>query len=145
MCCIMYFHVINERSFSLSHKHDQIFPRNTNHHTISYLPQQRGIMGEDLLQEQAVVREKQQVPHLWANVTGSGHAEQEVEGECLVSSLETVARGRSEEITREWQDSGNSLSSVYIYVHSSDPGAKKTVLRNTVIYLSVEFQLVILD
>lgn len=28
--------------------------------------------------------------HPWANVTGSGHAVQEVEEECLVSSVETI-------------------------------------------------------
>lgn len=41
--------------------------------------------------------------HLWASVTGSGHAVREVEEECLVSSLETVARGRREEETRDRQ------------------------------------------
>lgn len=39
--------------------------------------------------------------HLWASVGGSGHAVQEVEEECLVSSLETVA-GEGEWSKNRW-------------------------------------------
>lgn len=62
---------------------------------ITNLPQRRGNMGEVWLFLWA--RAAGASTHLWANVTGSGHAVQEVEEECLVSSLETVARGRREE------------------------------------------------
>lgn len=138
-CCIISFHVINHCSFCLLHSTNILCL--WTHCKLKQANNPPFITpGRDCGFSTSTSCDRRKLSgcsasfstHLGANAAGSGHAVQEVEEECLVSSLETTVRGKREEDT--W--SAAKRISVLVRGLQGAPEQLKTILSKMILPLS---------